>query len=229
MATATIPTVLLIEGNSQYARILQRHMKADFTVDFAFSSTVALRKLTDHTYDIVLVSGHLPDLLATNLCQQIRALLPKILIIAILDDSGVQHRINALTAGADGWLGVPLHYSELLCLCQTLLRRRPMANNVCLRYHDLELHTSSRTVKRAGQSISLTPKQFAALECLLLHAGSVVSREVFTRHVWDFAQTGWNQTIDVHISTLRSKIDRPFSSNLIHTVRGHGYKLSAEA
>jgi two-component system OmpR family response regulator len=136
-----------------------------------------------------------------------------------------------LRAGGDDYLVKPYAFSELLARLEALLRRRSAAPEAAtkLRVGDLEMDLLARTVKRAGQGLELLPREFRLLEFLMRHPGQVVTRTMLLEHVWDYHFDPQTNVIDVHISRLRQKIDKNFPQPLLHTVRGAGYMLRAEA
>ncbi len=138
----------------------------------------------------------------------------------------VDDRVKGLRAGGDDYLAKPYAFSELLARIEALGRRRGGAGpQTRLAVADLEMDLLGRTVRRAGRSIELLPREFALLEYLMRNAGSVVTRTMMLENVWDYHFDPQTNVIDVHIARLRQKIDRDFPIPLIHTVRGAGYSL----
>jgi DNA-binding response OmpR family regulator len=134
-------------------------------------------------------------------------------------------RVSGLGTGADDYLTKPFAFAELLARIRALLRRSRIAQPAVLRIADLTLDPASRRVTRAGASISLTSKEYALLEVLMRNAGEIVSRTRLVERVWDEASDVVDNLVDVHVSHLRRKIDRPRACPLIQTVRGFGYRL----
>jgi DNA-binding response OmpR family regulator len=134
-------------------------------------------------------------------------------------------RVSGLGTGADDYLTKPFAFAELLARIRALLRRSRIAQPAVLRIADLTLDPASRRVTRAGVPIALTSKEYALLEVLMRNAGEIVSRTRLVERVWDEASDVVDNLVDVHVSHLRRKIDRPKSVPLIHTVRGFGYQL----
>ena len=137
----------------------------------------------------------------------------------------VADRVRGLEAGADDYLVKPFAFAELLARVRALLRRPVGEETLRLRFADLELDYRARAVRRAGRLLSLSPKEFAVLACLLRHAGEVISRTRLAEKVWDVNFDSFSNVIDVTLSHLRAKVDRGFEVPLIQTVRGAGYVL----
>jgi DNA-binding response OmpR family regulator len=151
-----------------------------------------------------------------------------VLILTARD--AVEDRVQGLDSGADDYLAKPFAFPELLARVRARLRRGPGEQFLRLKMADLELHLTPRKVKRAGQELQLTVREFELLEYLLRHKEEVVSREMLAREVWKERSraTTLDNVIDVHINRLRRKVDDPFDRKLIHTVRGVGFLLREE-
>jgi two-component system OmpR family response regulator len=150
-----------------------------------------------------------------------------VLILSALAE--VDERVRGLRAGGDDYLTKPFAFAELLARIEALYRRGKAEGPVTkLTVDDLELDLLSRQVKRAGQKIDLQPREFRLLEYLMRHAGQVVTRTMLLEGVWDYHFDPQTNVIDVHVSRLRQKVDKPFPVPLIHTVRNAGYMLRAD-
>jgi DNA-binding response OmpR family regulator len=139
----------------------------------------------------------------------------------------VEDRVGGLDSGADDYLVKPFAFSELLARIRALARRQPAVLGSQLEVADLVLNTATREVTRAGNEIDLTVKEYAILEYMMRHPDQVLTRTMLADHVWNFDFDSGSNVIDVHIRNLRRKIDDPFNSDLIQTIRGAGYRLSA--
>jgi DNA-binding response OmpR family regulator len=146
-------------------------------------------------------------------------------ILVITARSQVDERVKALDLGADDYLAKPFEYPELAARARALLRRARPAGDVISRFEDLELNRMQRSVRRAGQEIELTPKEFALLEYFLLNPGRCLTRSMIMENVWKTPFSALTNIVDVYINYLRNKVDRGFQPKLIRTVRGAGYKL----
>lgn len=204
-----------------------------FTVDRATNGRDGLFLATDSQYDAIVLDRLLPGLDGLGVLKAMRAagVETPVLILSALDDT--DSKVEGLTAGAEDYLGKPFAFAELLARIQVLLRRgsgkSQGAAPALLKCDDLELDRLSRQVRRGERKIVLQPREFRLLEYLLLHLGQVVTRTMLLEAVWDYHFDPGTNVIDVHISRLRRKIDsEPGDKPLLHTVRGAGYRLSAD-
>jgi two-component system, OmpR family, response regulator len=168
----------------------------------------------------------LPQLDGLSILRTLRASgnTTPVLILSALGE--VDDRVQGLRAGGDDYLVKPFAFSELHARLEALLRRGSTeAQETTLRVNDLEMDMMSRQVTRAGKTIDLQPREYGLLEYLMRHAGQVVTRTMLLENVWDYHFDPQTNVIDVHISRLRSKIDRNFEPALLHTIRGAGYIL----
>ena len=147
-------------------------------------------------------------------------------IVLLSARAGEEARIEGLDAGADDYLTKPFSFGEFLARVRALLRRETSSRTSTMRVDDLELDTATRRVRRAGREIALSTREYTLLEYLMHHAGQVVTRELLAEHVWSDSDVESN-VIDVYVRYLRNKIDAPFGTALIQTVRGAGYTLRA--
>lgn len=183
-------------------------------------------------YDVLIVDRMLPKLDGLSLIRSLREqeVATPVLILSALGQ--VDDRVKGLRAGGDDYLPKPYAFSELLARAEVLARRRPspggQAETTSYRIGDLELDRLSHRVTRAGQEITLQPREFRLLEYLMRHAGQVVTRTMLLEHVWDYHFDPQTNVIDVHVSRLRAKVDRDFDRPVIHTIRGAGYILRAD-
>lgn len=184
---------------------------------------------TNGSYDVYVVDRLLPRRDGLSVISELREkgdTTPALVLSALGE---VDDRVTGLRAGGDDYLTKPYAFSELLARVE-VLRRRVGAKDVETRYSvgDLELDRLTHQVRRAGQEITLQPREFRLLEYLMRNAGKVVTRTMLLEHVWDYHFDPQTNVIDVHISRLRGKIEKGFDSPVLHTVRGAGYMLRAE-
>lgn len=219
--------ILIIEDDpevsSYLAKGLQEH---NYVVDLASNGKDGLFLATTEPYDLLIVDRMLPNIDGLTIIRTLRtsAIQTPVLILSAL--AKVDDRVAGLRTGGDDYLTKPFSFSELLARIEALLRRTHSgATDPLLRLDDLELDTITRTTKRKGQTIALQPREFRLLEYLLRHCGQVVTRTMLLEHVWDYHFDPQTNVIDVHVSRLRNKIDKPFDKPLLHTVRGAGYIL----
>ena len=222
--------ILLVEDDPDTARHVQRGLAESMhVVDHTDNGNDGLGlALTEH-YDVVIVDRMLPGRDGISLIKSLRETnqrLP-ILILSALGDT--DDRVAGLKAGGDDYLAQPFAFSELLASVEAL-QRRPQQDVVTttLQVGDLTVDLLSREVRRANQLISLQPREYRLLLYLVQHANQVVTRTMLLETVWDYHFDPQTNVIDVHISRLRSKIDRDFDSPLLHTVRGAGYVISED-
>lgn len=219
--------VLVIEDDRETALFLQRSLKENGHVtDIAGDGETGLALAREGGWDVIIVDRMLPRLDGLSLIEKLRgegARTP-VLILSALGE--VDDRVKGLRAGGDDYLTKPYAYTELLARIEALARR-PAPEEQVTRYTigDLTLDRLSHKVTRGGQAIILQPREFRLLEYLMRNAGQVVTRTMLLQNVWDYYFDPQTNVIDVHISRLRSKIDKGFAKPLLHTVRGSGYMI----
>ncbi len=219
--------VLLVEDDREAAAYLRKGLsESGHTVDHAGDGPEGLQLALTGDYDALIVDRMLPGLDGLSLIAALRAAGKQTPILILSALSEVDERVKGLTGGGDDYLAKPYAFSELLARLEALMRRtRPEQQQTLLRVADLELDPLKRKVVRQGQTILLQPREFRLLEYLMRHTGQVVTRTMLLEQVWDYHFDPQTNVIDVHISRLRSKIDKDFSTPLLHTVRGVGYSL----
>ncbi len=221
--------ILVIEDdNETLDYIAQGLTESGHVADKASNGKDGLFLALDEGYDALVVDRMLPGLDGLSLVQTVRAEGKKtpILILSALGE--VDDRVEGLRKGGDDYLVKPFAFSELLARLEALARRAEGETpETVLEVADLKLDLLSRTVTRAGTPITLQPRELRLLEQLMRHVGQVVTRTMLLEKVWDYHFDPQTNVIDVHVSRLRSKIDKGFDAPLIHTVRGVGYVLRA--
>ena len=222
--------ILLVEDDPDTARHVQRGLAESMhVVDHTDNGNDGLGLALTAHYDVVIVDRMLPGRDGISLIKSLRETnqrLP-ILILSALGDT--DDRVAGLKAGGDDYLAKPFAFSELLARVEALQRRTQQdVVTTTLQVGDLTVDLLSREVRRANQLISLQPREYRLLLYLVQHANQVVTRTMLLETVWDYHFDPQTNVIDVHISRLRSKIDRDFDSPLLHTVRGAGYVISED-
>ena len=218
--------VLLIEDDRKAAKLLAQGLQEEgFVVDLAFTGEEGEEQAAVNEYDVIVLDWLLPGKDGIAVCRALRARDVSTPILMLTARDSLADRISGLGTGADDYLTKPYAFAELLARIRALLRRSRIAQPAVLRIADLTLDPGSRRVTRAGVPIALTSKEYALLEVLMRNAGAIVSRTRLVERVWDEASDVVDNLVDVHVSHLRRKIDRPESVPLIHTVRGFGYRL----
>jgi len=219
--------ILLVEDDREAAAYLVRALKeAGHVVDAAADGEDGHALAGDGSYDVMIVDRMLPKLDGLAMIGRLRAegLRTPALILSAL--AQVDDRVAGLRAGGDDYLPKPYAFTELLARVEALARRgSPTAADTVYRVGGLELDRLAHTVSRENRDITLQPREFRLLEYLMRHAGQVVTRTMLLENVWDYHFDPQTNVIDVHISRLRSKIDRGFDQPLLHTVRGAGYMI----
>ncbi len=221
--------ILLTEDDSETAAYLQAGLQQHgHVVDRAADGREGLFMATTGAYDVLIVDRMLPGLDGLSLVKVVRTANIKTPVLFLTTLAGIDDRVTGLDAGGDDYLVKPFAFSELLARVHALGRRPPLSDSpTVLRVADLELDLRRRTAARGGQRIELQPKEFRLLEYLMRHAGQVVTRTMLLEQVWEFHFDPKTSVVETHISRLRSKIDKGFAAELIHTARGAGYCLRA--
>src|SRR5476649_1413479 len=222
--------ILLIEDDQKAARLLKRGLQEeDFAVDVAHSAEEGEPAALAGAYDLIVLDWMLPAKDGITLCADLRArgLLTPILMLTARD--GLGDRVAGLNTGADDYLTKPFAFDELLARIRALLRRSTLVRPAPLAVADLVLDPQSHAVKRAGQILDLTPKEYAILELLMRQAGHVVSRQQLAERIWTADLIALDNLMDSHMRNLRRKIDPEGLPRLIHTVRGQGFRLAEVA
>lgn len=222
--------ILLIEDDSSVADFIVRGFReAGHTIDHAADGKDGLLMATTESYDALIVDRMLPGVDGLSIIRTLRASENDTPVLILSALGQVDDRVKGLQAGGDDYLVKPFAFSELEARLEALSRRSQgkTATETRLSVADLEMDLLSREVKRAGKTIALQPRDFQLLEYLMRHAGQVVTRTMLLENVWDYHFDPQTNVIDVHISRLRAKVDKEFDTQLIHTVRGAGYKIDA--
>lgn len=221
--------ILVIEDDKDVASFIRNGLvQAGCNVDHADNGRDGLFLATTESYDALVVDRMLPGIDGLTVIRTLRASAntTPVLILSALGE--IDDRVKGLKAGGDDYLVKPFAFSELLARLEALARRAKAsadAPSTVLKAADLEMDLLRREVRRAGKPIELQPREFQLLEFLLRHVGQVVTRTMLLEGVWDYHFDPQTNVIDVHISRLRSKIDKSFDRPLLHTVRGAGYRL----
>jgi two-component system OmpR family response regulator len=222
--------LLLVEDDSKIASFIIKGFKAEgFAVDHAGDGESGLDLALTEPYDAAIVDIMLPKMDGLTLIQHLRGEQIKTPVIVLSARGSVDDRVKGLQTGGDDYLTKPFAFSELLARVQALIRRSSnAAEPTTLTAGEISMNLINREVVRAGQKIDLQPLEFSLLEYLLRNAGRVVSKTMIMEHVWDYYFDPQTNVVESRIYKLREKIDKGFSSKMIHTVRGVGYVLKAE-
>ncbi|OJV51040.1 MAG: DNA-binding response regulator [Bacteroidetes bacterium 43-16] len=224
--------ILIIEDDQRVAELIRRGLEEqDFALTVAYDGLSGKKLALQHDYDLIITDIILPKMDGLDLCKYIRQTKPDTPIIMLTALGTTDDKVEGFDAGADDYLVKPFEMRELLVRIRALLKRNNKTSKgtgFILRIADLEMNLHTKIVKRSGQEINLTPKEFTLLEYMLQNPERVLSRVEIADKVWDtHFDTGTN-FIDVYINYLRKKIDRDFDKKLIHTKSGMGFILKAE-
>lgn len=231
LAYALRMRLLIIEDDAETAVNLMHGLnETGHTTEHAGDGNAGLAAAQSGGYDALVVDRMLPGLDGLSLVKQLRAagnVTPVLFLTALAD---VDDRVMGLQSGGDDYLTKPFALAELLARLDAIVRRRGApAPAMILKVADLEMDRLKRSVKRAGQDIPLQAREFQLLEYLMLHAGQTVTRTMLLEQVWGYHFDPQTNVIDVHMSRLRTKIDKHAAQPLIHTLRGTGYCLREPA
>jgi DNA-binding response OmpR family regulator len=222
--------VLVIEDEHKIANAIKQGLAQEkFAVDVEYDGDGGLGAALSEPYDLMVIDRMLPGSVeGLDICRQVRDKGIHTPIIFLTAKDQIRDRVAGLDAGADDYLVKPFSFEELLARIRALLRRPQETTGTVLTVGNLSLDTVSYDVKRDGQSIRLSTKEFALLEYLMRNAGRVLNKDNIIAHVWDFDADILPNTVEVYIGYLRNKVDKPFKKpGLIQTLRGFGYKLEA--
>jgi two-component system OmpR family response regulator len=219
--------VLLIEDDPDTAQYVINGLEEEgHTIDHSADGREGMTQAMGETYDVLIVDRMLPGIEGLAIVKTMRSAGCKIPIIILTALGGVDDRVDGLDAGGDDYLTKPFAFSELLARINALSRRPHLkGEETRLKVGDLALDLITRKVYRGSAEIDLQPREFRLLEVLMRNKGRVVTRTMLLERVWSFHFDPKTSVVETHISRLRSKIDKPFATELIHTVRGSGYSL----
>lgn len=219
--------ILIVEDDADAAQYLVKAFReAGHVADHAADGLEGYARACDGDYEVLVVDRMLPKMDGLSLIGGLREQKVETPVLILSALGQVDDRVKGLRAGGDDYLGKPYAFSELLARVEVLSRRRsPQAAETRYRVGDLILDRLAHRVSRAGEDIPLQPREFRLLEYLMRHAGQVVTRTMLLENVWDYHFDPQTNVIDVHVSRLRSKIDRGFARPLLHTIRGAGYMV----
>ena len=223
--------ILVIEDEAKIAQAVKDGLEQDYyAVDVARDGESGLNTALNDGYDLIILDIMLPKMDGFEVCRRLREAsdhTPVLMLTAKDQDHDV---VQGLNTGADDYLAKPFSFDVLLARVKALLRRPPDGLGEVLGVADLTLDTITKEVKRDGKTIRLSAKEYALLEYLLRNEGKVLSKNIIITHVWDFDADILPNTVEVFIAYLRAKVDKPFEgAELIHTVRGFGYRLGVPA
>lgn len=222
--------VLLVEDDPTLGKAIQKGLDENgFACEWKRDGATGLAAVLGQTADVIVLDLLLPDTPGLEVLSKLRraGVRTPVLILSAL--GSVEERVTGLQRGADDYLVKPFAFPELTARIDALTRRTIETPTETRQVGPLKLDLTVRKVTRESREIDLTPTEFSLLEYLMRHAGQVVSRRMLCEHLWDASWDGVTNVVDVHISRLRGKIDRGYTPELLHTVRGRGYLLKADS
>lgn len=220
--------ILLIEDEHKIANSLRQGLEQErFVVDVAYDGTTGYDLAVAEEYDVIVINRLLPGMDGLTICEKLRKQQNHTPILMLTAKGQLADKVEGLNSGADDYLTKPFAFEELLARIKALGRRPKDLTQQQLCIEDLVLDTQTYQVTRGGSRINLSAKEFALLEYLMKHPHQILTKEQIISHVWNYDANILPNTVEVFIRYLRNKIDKPFakSEQLIHTVRGFGYKI----
>jgi two-component system copper resistance phosphate regulon response regulator CusR len=222
--------ILVVEDERKLAELIARALRAErYAVDTAYDGSSAWKMIETYDYDLVILDLMLPEIDGSEILRRMRRRNQQVPILILTARDATEEKVRNFEAGADDYLTKPFAFAELMVRIKALLRRGPVSRSSVLRVGDLEVDRLTQQVRRAGRKIELTAKEYALLEYLATNPGRVFSRTMIIEHVWDQSFEGLTNIVDVYVRHLRGKVDDPFPTKLIRTVRGAGYCIGEGA
>lgn len=220
-------SILLVEDEAKLGPIIRDELRRQgYLVDLAIDGKEAEEAFQNKLYSIVLLDVNLPYKSGLELCKEFRAANKTIPIIMLTAIGQIQDKVEAFDLGADDYLVKPFHFEELFVRVKALLKRTDkVQEDEKIIVDDLTIDMKNKSVVRAGMNINLTAKEFTLLTLLARNRERVISKQEILEKVWDLTFDTGTNTIEVYISFLRNKIDKPFEQKLIHTKPGFGYYI----
>ena len=218
--------ILVVEDEHKIANSIKKGLEQEsFAVDVAFTGNEGYDLASSENYDLIILDIMLPEITGIEICKKLREQNNHTPILMLTAKGQLSDKVEGLNSGADDYLTKPFAFEELLARVKALSRRPKISKGSEYTVSGLTLNTISYEVLRDGKKINLSSKEFSLLEYLMRNANQVVSKDQIIEHVWDYDSDVLPNTVEVFIGYLRSKIDKGFSSPLIQTVRGFGYKI----
>lgn len=221
--------MLVIEDYPPLQQSLTKGLReAGFAVDSTGDGKEGLWYATGSEYDVIILDLMLPGMPGLEVLKKIRAEDCKAHVLILTAKDTVEDRVAGLDLGADDYLIKPFAFKELLARVRALVRRGYRQKNPRIKVEDLQIDLTTQEVRRGGEKIALTPREYALLEYLAVRTGQTVSRTDIWEHLYEFNSSASSNVVDVYIGYLRKKLDQPGKPPIIHTIRGRGYLLGAQ-
>ncbi|MEZ0005229.1 DNA-binding response OmpR family regulator [Flavobacterium sp. 28YEA47A] len=224
--------LLIVEDEPNLLSIIRKGLsEKNNEVSVALDGTTALEMIQNHNFDVIILDIMLPDINGIEICRRLRASKNFVPILLLTALGTTENIVTGLNAGADDYLAKPFKFSELEARISALARRSSQDHkpNDKIQIDDLEIDSRSKTVKRNGETIQLTAKEFKLLYYLAKNTEIILSREKILDNVWDINFDMNTNVVDVYINYLRNKIDKPYQNKLIHTIKGLGYVIKPQS
>ncbi len=216
--------ILVVEDDRTVGQYVKRGLEEQrYHADLVDDGMEGLRLASGGRYDLIVLDLRLPQMNGLEVLRTLRDRGNTTPVLVLTAQDAVDFKVQALRSGADDYVTKPFAFEELLARVEALGRRPKEIRAPLLRVGDLELDMAAREVRRAGERIDLTPKEYTVLEYLMRHAGKVMSRTLITEYAWDYHFDPGTNIVDVVINRLRKKVDSGHAQKLVHTVRGVGY------
>ena len=218
--------VLIVEDEKKVAAFIKKGLEEEtYAVDIATDGEEGLHLGEQNQYDLVILDLMLPKINGLDILSSLRTKNIETPILLLTAKDSVEDKVKGLNLGADDYLTKPFAFSELLARIRVLLRRGKVESKTTLEIADLTLNLVSHKVKRGNEEIELTGKEYSLLEYFMRNQEKVLTRTMIAEHVWDYNFDTFTNVIDVYVNHLRKKIDKNFSTKLLHTLRGVGYVM----
>lgn len=219
--------ILIVEDEHLIATAIKKGLEQEhYIVDIAYDGEKGFDLASSGDYDLILLDLMLPKMDGIEVCRQLRQQQIHVPILMLTAKSQIEDKIKGLNNGADDYLTKPFAFEELLARIRALTRRPQKSSSEIITVADLSINLSTYEVTRQGKSIILSGKEYSLLECLMRHANKILNKDQLIQHVWSYESDILPNTVEVYIRNLRQKIDQPFKTKLIKTIRGFGYKIS---
>ncbi|NIQ02268.1 MAG: heavy metal response regulator transcription factor [Nitrospinaceae bacterium] len=218
--------ILIVEDEKKVAGFIKKGLEEEtYAVDVAYDGEDGYHLARVNQYDLMILDLMLPKMEGLEVLSRLRDEKVNIPILLLTAKDEVEDKVTGLNKGADDYLTKPFAFSELLARVRSLLRRGQVETKTELNVGDLTLNLVSHKVVRNGEEIELTGKEYSLLEYFMRNEGKVLTRTMIAEHVWDYNFDTFTNVIDVYVNHLRKKIDKKFSTKLLHTLRGVGYVM----
>jgi len=220
--------ILIVEDEPNLLSVIRKgFVEKGHDASGALDGTTALAMIEEHSFDAIILDIMLPDFNGLEICRRLRAMQNFVPILLLTALGSTENIVTGLNTGADDYLSKPFRFAELEARVNAMVRRSSQEHKTAevITIDDLEVDFRTKSVKRDGNAIQLTAKEFLLLGYLVKNSGTILSRDLILDNVWDINFDMNTNVVDVYINYLRKKIDKPYSDKLIHTIKGLGYVI----